>query len=304
MGQTIPEIGEAVLRDFFYVDTDRVRSLLAQLYEGVPEQVKKSEEKHSKWQVGLRGLATALRESGSSSEGEETRALSDLHFAMFEEAAEVTGFLRDITEETLDPRNWKRSRLHNMLVEGDLIRYTAPTRIIDPRHIAKTLEQQDAAFSRSAQPAGISFREVSSMVQALYGPGVVLRSFPAGLDQPECNFVGTLLDDPRYLEQERTTLFSRHGVDAQDWTVVGQVSRLPARTPSTQLALSGVQEMFAQGPSTLDRAKLEQFLAQVVQMVERTGLSEAPQHPGIVITPLAVYRFLQTPGNRAESRGQ
>ncbi|WP_143544454.1 MULTISPECIES: DUF6414 family protein [unclassified Rhodococcus (in: high G+C Gram-positive bacteria)] len=296
---TIPESGEPFLRDFFYVDADRVRSLLAQLYEGVPEQVKQSEESHKKWMVGLRGLGTVLRESDSSAAAEETRALSDLHFAMFEEAAEATGFLTDVTDIASDPKRWKRSKLHRVLHEGDLVRFSAPTRIIDPRHITSTLQRQDAAFGgTNPKPGGVEFSQVNKFVEALYGPGVVVRSFPAGLEEPECNFVGTLLDDPRYIEQERTSLFVRHGVDAQQWTVVGQIARLPVQGPSSQFALGSFQDMFSQGTQSLGRAKLEEFLSQVVGMIERTGLSEAPQHPGIVITPLAVYREIQVPTHR------
>ena len=298
MPSAMPANAEPFLREFLYVDTDRVRSLLGQLYEGVPEQIKNTEARHRNWQLGLRGLAGA--EGGPSSGEEETRALSDLHFSMLEEVAEATGFLRDISDHARDARQWKRGKLHKTLSGGDLVRVTAPTRILDPRYITATLESQDSAFGQSPDPTSVDFAQVKSLVHALYGPGVVVRSFPAGLDEPECNFVGTLLDDPRYIERERATLFARHGVEAQEWTIVGQVARLTTQEPAPRLALSGMNEMMSGDGHSLNRGKFEEFLAQVMQYIEKTGLSEGPQHPAIALTPLAVYRVLLKPDSQED----
>lgn len=299
MPSTVPESGEQFLRDYLYVDTSRVRSLLAQLYEGVPEQVKSSEENHKRWQAGLRGLgAVAIRETGPSSGFEETRALSDLHLSMFEDAAEQGGFLRDLSEEANDPRDWKRGRLRKKLVVGDLIRVTAPTRIIDPRHVTATLSRQESALGGATAPTQVTFAQVNSIVQGLYGSGIVVRSFPAGIDNPECNFSGTLLDDPQYIEPERSTLFARHGVDAQEWTIVAHVSRVPDDVPPARLALHDASSMFEAGATSLDRGKFEEFLSQIVMEIERTGLSEAPRHPAITVAPLAVYRTLTPASTR------
>lgn len=298
MPSALPGTGEEFLRDFLYVDISRIRSLLAQLYEGVPEQTKHSEDNHKKWQAGLRGLGTALREGSVGNESEETRALSDLHFSMFEDAAEQAGFLRDVSEQAGDTRNWNQSRLARQLKVGDVIRVTAPTRVIDPRHISETLSRQQAAFGGTGDPTSFDFGQVTPIVQALYGSGVVIRSFPAGVDNPECNFSGTLLDNPQYIESERSTLFARHGVDAQEWTVVGHVSRVPDAAPSPRLVLRDIDAMVQSGGTGLDRGKFEEFLAQVVKEIERTGLSEAPKHPAITIAPLAVYRVLTPAVNR------
>jgi hypothetical protein len=52
----LPEDGRAILQDFLYVDTARVRSLLGQLNQGVPDKVEEVSERLSRW-----GLASIHR---------------------------------------------------------------------------------------------------------------------------------------------------------------------------------------------------------------------------------------------------
>src|SRR4051794_16739139 len=138
-------------------------------------------------------------ERGSTSGTEETRALSDLHFVLFEETAQQIGFLRELSEDAQNPRLWKRGALHRSLREGQVIRVTAPTRVVDPRHVGDLFNQLSSAMpDAQAQMTGMPPAKVKALIDALYGPGVVVRSFPASLDEPECHFVGTLVNDTRY----------------------------------------------------------------------------------------------------------
>lgn len=290
----VPETGELFLRDYLYVDHGRVRSLLAQLHEGAPEQVSVSEEKHRKWSAAL-GSALGLTGERSTSRGEvATRTLADLHFALFEDAAEQTGFLRDISDYASRAKNWNRSKLHRGLTEGDIIRATAPTRVVDPRHVAEQFRRLDDTFGDGAASVrgSMSAAQIQAMLEALYGPGVVVRAFPAGVDEPQCHLAGTLLEAPGYLETERATLFSRHGVALQQWTIVGQVARLPSDQsgqPDTS-AFESLGDEMMNSSGSLNRSKLEEMLVKMTEFLEAFGMAEAPQHPAISITPLAVYR--------------
>src|SRR4051794_25934016 len=92
------------------------------------------------------------------------------------------------------------------------------------------------------------------------GPASSSGVSPASLDEPECHFVGTLVNDTRYIESERSTLFARHGFAAQEWTLVAQVARLPNVNTEPVRQLSPT-ELTSGG--TLDRMKLEDFMARM-----------------------------------------
>lgn len=96
------------LREFFYVDVDRVRSLLAQLPGGVVEAIRAQSTnafegggQASVFGIGAHGGYT--REIAS----EESRSLQDLTFVAFEQTANEEGLIVELGAEVRDPTAWE-----------------------------------------------------------------------------------------------------------------------------------------------------------------------------------------------------
>jgi hypothetical protein len=79
-------------------------------------------------------------------------------------------------------------------------------------------------------------------------------------------------------------------MEPSEWTLVAVVSRFAStstgRGPTTPTIrpVGDVAEM--------DRIRLEELAAELLNMLETVGVAEAPRAPSIAVTPLALYRPL------------
>jgi hypothetical protein len=311
------------IRDFLYVDVDRVRSLLAQLSGGVVEQsverLSKSQEARAGGSIfGLFDLGGSFfRESAS----EQTKTLQDATFLLFEDAAAEAG-LFDTGVDLAEISGWKSGHVHKSLEPGQLLRVTALTRILDSEHFRARVDRFAewprlvATFAASEQldqiksPKERERRIEAQTAQLMGGAGVVdgikrvgefiqlflagqisLRQFPCGLDHPELGLTGSLLGRPGYLQEEREALFAKYGSIPTDWTVVSQVATVPTDSaPRGDLALGELMR----GGEQVDRSQVEDAAMQLMEMLEGLGVAEGPAYPAITVTPLAVYREFES----------
>lgn len=88
MVTNLPESEIPDVREYIYVDTNRVRSLLAQMSEGLPDEKATSASRSSRLRLGTK---LAGFESGRDGTQSERLALADLHVSMMEEAATSLG---------------------------------------------------------------------------------------------------------------------------------------------------------------------------------------------------------------------
>jgi len=133
-----------LLRDFLYVDADKVRGLLAQLDEGIVEGSTEMEHSEKLSGAGFKGLAEHSQRWGS--ERTVQKSLGDALFPTLEQALESLGLMRDISEELSHPDFWGVS-MRDRFPPGALVRITALSALFDARYVAATL----AAFATSWQ---------------------------------------------------------------------------------------------------------------------------------------------------------
>lgn len=286
----LPEDGRPLLQDFLYVDTARVRSLLGQLYQGVPDKVEKVSERLSRWGVGAT-IGVAKGEGGrqSANRQQETRSLAELHFAMFEEVAEAAGFLRDISDVATNSIRWENGFIRKHAPEGSIVRIEAPSTIVDGHYFSEIvghmLESGHLGESESSAKA------VHAFMKVIYPKGVVIRIMPCGAKKPNHGFVGTLLESSEYIGPERSALHGRYGNEARDWITVGIVSRVGGGRidPSQDFVPEGLR---GAGGGAFERDKLDLLIQNFSSMLEAHGANESPTYPGMAILPLAVYRPL------------
>ena len=123
------------LRDTLYMDSERVRALLAQVRGGVVDAVverwgSNTEQRLGARVFGLEGGRNLLDEAST----EQTTTLQDALLDVFEESAEATSLFSDAVLD--DTGSWRSGGLHALLAPGELVRVTAPTQIIDAQHVA------------------------------------------------------------------------------------------------------------------------------------------------------------------------
>lgn len=133
-----------LLREFLYVDTDKVRGLLAQLDEGIVE-ASKGRDHHEKLSgAGLKNLAQHSQKWGSETTVE--KSMGDALFPTLEQALESEGILTDLSAELMQDDFWGDT-MQERFPPGSLVRITAPGALFDARYVGAAL----SAFATSWQ---------------------------------------------------------------------------------------------------------------------------------------------------------
>lgn len=130
------------VREFLYVDLQRIRSYYAQLNRGIVESVVNRDTKSRGGEADARLLGFGAGGSISRErEREESRSLQDLSYVIFEELFEKEGLIKNIDDLVDDVDAWTSKRVHESLDEGQIIRYTGFVQILDPEFTQKRIDQ-------------------------------------------------------------------------------------------------------------------------------------------------------------------
>ncbi|MEU6204468.1 hypothetical protein ABZ814_12880 [Micromonospora musae] len=126
-----------ILREFLYVDTDKVRSLLAQRDGGIVEEIKSTAKEEGRGGIGIRNVAN--REGMWGKEESTSKSAVDAIFPMLEDDLESQGFLADISDRIEDVTS---ETFHEFMEEypaGSFIRLTGSGRLFDARYVTQVL---------------------------------------------------------------------------------------------------------------------------------------------------------------------
>ena len=130
------------VKEFLYVDVERVRSYYAQLNRGVIDSIVNTSTTRSARDaeaklagIGVGGGAT--REASR----QESRSLQDQTYVVLEESLEREGLLTDLGEQWADADGWTSGELHEQLHEGQVLRFTGDVQILDPSFVRNRIEQ-------------------------------------------------------------------------------------------------------------------------------------------------------------------
>lgn len=137
------------LREFLYVDVERVRGMLAQLDEGVVEGSTESNSHEKLTGGGLKGLAEHSQKWGGQRSVQKSQG--DALFPTLEDTLDQLEVLKDLSEELRDPDFWTAEEgLRTVAPAGTLLRVTAEGSLFDARNIAATL----TSFATTTQGLG------------------------------------------------------------------------------------------------------------------------------------------------------
>jgi hypothetical protein len=313
------------IKEFLYVDVDRVRSLLSQMAGGFIQEVKTQSSSNMSGQA--QAVVFGVGAKGDYKHGstyEEARSLQDLTFVAFEGLATENGFITEYPVELMDVAAWESEEVHNFFTPGQLVSIECPIQLLDSSFFRSRIERfsamaeafvdmnlpkaqlKNASNSKSAnaksqqqqraqaidamlggQASLAQIEAVSRLIESFAGDSIQLRILPCGLNNLELGFTGALLGRREYIQEERENLFSRYGQAPTAWRVVFQIAGIPTK--------GGTSPDFSSASATnsdgaLSRAQVEKMAGSLLGMFEQLGLVEGPQWPSISVTPLGIYR--------------
>ncbi|MFJ9941310.1 DUF6414 family protein [Streptomyces erythrochromogenes] len=322
-----------ILREFLYVDTDKVRAMLAQLDGGIAEESRQTERTEKRTTVGPR--VAAQHYQGSWNEAYTNKSLGDALFPMLEDALESESLLRDISQEVSEVDNWNGG-LKRAVPPGSLVRVTAMGSLFDTRYVAASFSAF-ASVNAGLQGIGVTLGEnTPQQPKGKQGKGNPQRQRPhqvseAALDNLEAGIpdfpgvegvTGELLRSFVRISKGVFTpglhvnlspaagvLISarlQEGRQYLDGEADILLSRYGAEPQEWTLVGSvgsyGTEETelpdqnFMKDETAIDRGAFAAAMNSQMRSLGRIGFIDLPQHPGFSLIPFAVYRSIPRPG--------
>ena len=122
------------LREYVYVDVDKVTGLASQLYDGVPEKATNVTARQKQIEADLKFLRGG---SGRSAEESVERSLGDSLFKDLETDLESLGLLADLSEELALEASW--DDVEQLARPGRILRITAPGTLFHPAQMSDAI---------------------------------------------------------------------------------------------------------------------------------------------------------------------
>jgi hypothetical protein len=288
---------EMPLRDFIYLDIERVRSFVAQVTGGLTSELGTKGEEKTAGKGELRGGLPGGILTGTGGVDyhyvqtqSETKSLHDAIFHEFHRAVLEPGRLIDLT--TLTAEAW----VEDLFTDGAFLTTGGALKIMDYHSAARTLESLpkiEAAVARLAslgqalvgkaknrkapqgQLAQLPLEDMTSVLDQFYGDTIRLKVFPFP-SVPSLALVGTA--DRSMFRYAPGLLANTYGmvIDA-GWSSVLQVNRGVDYPPGQLSSTTGNQ--------------VEDGLEQMIDsLVGLNVIAQGIQFPAVAVTPIAIFR--------------
>lgn len=299
------------LRDFIYLDSERVRSLTAQLLRGVPDQ--STEESHH--ELGAKGSVEAglwgiVKAGGGGdyryfSGSNETRSFHHYAYSLFE-AKLIEERLVTNVDSSFDFDAWDP----DLFSDGQIVRIRGLIGLTDFAWLATMMESLPAIMKYAATASELgwqqqvangqmsaeefkrkkadnraqetqlkSFRlgDLKSVMESLYGEGIRIKILPSRQHVDKL-FVGSAQIE--FFSDTAASMAQKYGnrVDAE-WIMLGQINRSGSPDDATPLNT---------GNQVAD--SLEQVAFGLNQLLQ---FAAAVRFPAFSVTPLSLYRTIQ-----------
>lgn len=320
-----------ILREFLYVDTDKVRAMLAQLEGGVAEEERETNRDEKRTTVGPRTVAQHFQ--GVGSERYTQKSLGDALFPMLEDALESEFLLRDISEEVTDADLWNSGDIQQLAPPGSLVRITAPGSLFDSRYVANSFSAF-AAVSIGLQGLGALETPPPRQSSGKNAKGQQRKPKPGEATQEQLEDTipdfrmksgDSVIDalDLRSILQISRGVFAPglhmnlSPVEASDILITSRLQEGRQYLDSESdilFARYGTEEQewtvvgsvghygskdpaqpddaFFNSSGAVSRGKLATFINAHMRTLAETGFVDLVQHPGVSVIPFAVYRSI------------
>jgi hypothetical protein len=296
------------LKDIVYLDIDRVRSFVAQLYEGVPEAFEetKGHEQTGRGEVEFNIPVLAKLGVGGNilfqKSTTETRSAHHYLYNLFEQELKKLGKLLTVDED-FEVDKWTPDRFQ----DGTFVLVQGKVQIIDYRSVVGVLQMipqiaeiaarfkkqalqkelqegktDQRQYSRQMKSIEIptSFKkdvsDIGKMVNDLYSGISRVKVFPFS-GNSQSYFVGNVTHDYFSMTSTTNPLPSYGLLSGLNWFVVGLVNK-----PTASISI---------GAPATGSQNLEDLLEQLVfAMQEISKFTLAVEFSAISVVPVAIYR--------------
>ena len=299
------------LKDFIYMDIDRIRSFTSQLYEGIPESIDSKNGKEQDVKGNVKGSVPFLGGGGVEGgllfrkETTETKSLQNYIYTLFEnKLSDLEKF--KVLNEMFGEEEWGNGIVRNDLKETDFIKITANVKIFDYEYLDNTFKmikelpeiitelslmnsnksERKQAKKQMLKEMGVLdwsniINPMSEFINTMYKGIISLKIYPAGTDSTPY-LLGRLTK--KYLQYDRENLLFQYGTEPnQKWTIVGQISSIPDDKDVT-----AEEPQQGAGYNMMD---MENMMEHLLKLMVNTGLKFSVSYPSIGIIPLAIYRI-------------
>lgn len=291
-------------RDFVYMDTGRIQSIIAQLQQGVLEKVMEGKTNELQGKAGIAAgvLASFLpvELGGSFSRKQDVQSSKVLHDYAFNMALDSL----NENDLCLEVEEWDRksiplpdtafilARGSMSILDYVLLKNLAENeRTLEKMFKAPQQSQQHSGQKKPHQPKSKSgvIQQMWTLVDAFMGDSLQVRLKCSG----DIVFAGTLSRE--FLrESTRDLIFKYGGKPQAGWSMLAQVCQVTE--PSNKLgALGQLMQDFPGMPGQDSIGTTTDVINLIVEMLN--ALQEAMasvSYPAIAVTPIALYRELES----------
>lgn len=301
---------ELKVRDFIYLDIDRIRSIIAQLDEGILESTTRSSKQAAEASTGAEGsLLGIVKADGRAkflyeTNRNETRTLHDHIYNLMEVALRKHDLLRVVEAESVTTEE-EVAGLRDYLGETSFVLVSGRVEINHFTHIRELLEklpellklitkseiakklpsslkpkERNAVVDKAIQealPDRTMMDGVRLVFDLFYKDRIAIKMVPFR-DYPNYHLTGPL--QQQYLRDDIMSIIFKYGTAPEStWSMLLQVANIPR---------SGGEEHQAMPTGGNAFGELASGIFTAMRGVEK--MVQSVQYPAVSVTPIAIYR--------------
>lgn len=278
-------------RDFIYLDINRVQSIIAQLQQGLLNEVLegKTEQTVGKAQMAVNLLVMMLPiggsgsvEHGRGSSFSESQVLHDYAFEVARQSLEEEKLL--LERDDLD---------RNEVPEDGFVLVRGEAQILDYetlRRIAENFNGLDDFFNSEDSQAQKKKRHKEN--EQFRGSSILFETFFRNsirvqiVNEQGCSFIGPL--DREHLREDIQDLIYKHGSRPKgEWTMLAEVNRVPLADENAEDTFGAMMEQQNEHAESSVSKQVDQIVTMFNGLQEFMG---SVSYPDIAVSPVAVYR--------------
>lgn len=288
-----------MFRDFIYLDTDRIQSIIAQLQEGLLTEIITGDRREIAKNAGLSfGIISQFLpfnfsvEGRTGSESQQSKILHDHAFNVALNSLKEQGYL--LVADDLDPDIASVPEAAFVLVRGTakIFDYSTFQNLAEhEKDLDKVLSdkppenRQQRRNPGSRQKSKSMFGEIKVLVDAFFKDAIQVRV----TNGRDVSFVGPFIRG--HLREDIRDIIFKYGSKPQgEWTMLAEINRSPSQgeSASQQLEASTVALGNVSGKDIRTASSVLNEVLDVMNSFQEFISSAA--YPDVSVSPIALYR--------------
>jgi hypothetical protein len=301
-------MAEFIIRDFIYMDAEKLKSIVAQIDEGLVDQQKESQANSKETSVGAKiGIAIGLdagKKFMQETQNSQTKSLHDYIYNKVEDALIENEILMELPISMMGEEEAIKSEISRdevlkkinessfVLITGKVVMnyypllYEMVDKVIDSvKKLSDTEAKKGKEHSRENGVLQVQqikdekkVKAVLSVLKLFYGDRIILKIVPEYCSE-HVRFVGILRTD--CLRYDLSDISYKFGTAPDtNWNVLAQICTITKKGQS-------ISRIRTTASNEIEKA-IEPAFQAIREAEQLMGLSV--NYPEISITPIAIYR--------------